>query len=579
MRYYHLTMEKKWTLNENYSENEIDQLSKDLNVNNTIAKLLIKRNIKTFDEAKKFFRPSLDDLYDPFLMKDMDLAVNRLATAVQKEEKILVYGDYDVDGTTSVAVMSGFLKSLDLDILTYIPDRYTEGYGISLQGIDYAQDNKVDLIIALDCGIRAVNQVNYAKEKGIDMIICDHHLQADKIPDAVAVLDPNRKDCKYPFKGLSGCGVGFKLIQAFCIQMDLDIEKAYEYLDLLTISIGADIVPMVDENRILAHYGLIKLSENPRPGIKALLDKAGFMKTTINITDAVFTLAPRINAAGRIASGNRAVDLLMSEDYDEAFKIAEDIENYNKNRREFDSTISEEALKIIDEDSDLQEKFTTVVYNPSWHKGVIGIVASRLIESYYRPTLVLTKGEELITGSARSIPSVDIHEVLTKCDDLLEKYGGHAMAAGLSLKEENLETFKIRFEEEVKKLVTKDDLIPRLEIEAPLGLDEITSDFYKILRQFAPFGPGNLSPSFLANNIEDVQGTRAIGVDYSHLKMWVRQAEPPSPPFSGIGFGLGRFYPDFADKKRFDMVYSLEENEWNGELNLQLNVRDLRLKE
>lgn len=570
-------MNKNWKITKINDYKIINSLVNDLGINQVLATLLYLRNITSFDEAKTFFRPSLDNLYDPFLMFNMEKAVTRLIKAIDNQEKILVYGDYDVDGTTSVALVYSFLKNqLEVDVDYYIPDRYKEGYGISLQGVDYAELNKQSLIIALDCGIRAIDQVNYAKEKNIDFIICDHHQPGDVVPQAAAVLDPMQKDCKYPFKGLSGCGVGFKLMQALCIKKDIDESLLMSYLDLLTISIGADIVSLSGENRILAYYGLKVLADSPRIGIQKMLEQAVFAKKELTITDVVFVLAPRINAAGRISSGKDAVKLLISNDEKKAEKIGQGIEVNNTNRKEIDKIITQEALQMIQEEDWFQEVWSTVIAGESWHKGVIGIVASRLIEKYYRPTIVLTLHNDMYVGSARSIKGFDIHDALHQCADLLEKYGGHTMAAGLSMKKENFLEFQKRFEDVVRKSLTPNDLIPEVEIDAELNFDEITPKFYRILKQFAPFGPDNMHPVFVTRNVYNAGFTKAVGNEGLHLKLHVKQKGVDAGEMNGIAFGLGEYAKGFQEQQLYDIVYTIGENTWQERTTLQLMVKDIR---
>ncbi|WP_452598645.1 single-stranded-DNA-specific exonuclease RecJ [Pontimicrobium sp. MEBiC01747] len=561
----------RWTLKAKPNPQTVQQLSKALQVDTSIASLLVQRGIETFEAAKDFFRPSLDDLHNPFLMKDMDKAVSRIETAIANNENILVYGDYDVDGTTAVSLMSSYLLSIYPNIATYIPDRYNEGYGVSYQGIDYASDNDISLIIALDCGIKAIDKVAYAKDKNIDFIICDHHRPGDSIPDAVAVLDPKQEDCNYPFDELCGCGVGFKLIQALALKENKTIQDLIPYLDLVATAIGADIVPIIGENRILAYYGLQVINSNPRAGFKAIISQ--LKKDILTITDVVFTIAPRINAAGRMKHGQYAVDLLTQNDITIATSYAEEIETFNTNRRETDKQITEEALKQIEEQKE-QERFTTVVYNEAWHKGVIGIVASRLIETYYRPTLVFTKSGDKLAASARSVKGFDVYNALEACSDYIEQFGGHKYAAGLTLKEENYNAFKQQFENVVKNTIDARLLTPEVTIDTQLNLSDITPKFYRILSQFAPFGPSNMSPVFMSAHLKDTGYGKCVGEDNKHLRITVTQNG--APKIVCIGFGLGDKLNLIENKKEFKAVYSIDENHWQGITSLQLKLKDIK---
>ena len=562
----------RWTLKPLPNPEKVQQLQKALGVEKAIAHLLVQRGIETFEAAKKFFRPSLTDLHDPFLMKDMEKAVIRIEQALAEGENIMVYGDYDVDGTTSVALMSSYLKTRTSQIATYIPDRYAEGYGVSYQGIDFAADNDISLIVALDCGIKAIDKVAYAKEKGVDFIICDHHRPGSEIPKAVAVLDPKREDCKYPYKELCGCGVGFKLVQALEEKQGNTIETLLPYLDLVATAIGADIVPITGENGVLAYHGLHVINTLPRNGFKAILNH--LKKETLTITDVVFIIAPRINAAGRMKHGLHAVQLLVEEDEKLAEKYAAEIEAYNAERKDADKTITEEALQLIEELKE-QERFTTVVYGEHWHKGVIGIVASRLTETYYRPTLVFTKSGDKLAASARSVKGFDVYNALEACTEHIEQFGGHKYAAGLTLNESCYEAFKNKFEEVVSQSIDKHLLTPEINADLELNLNEITPKFYRILKQFAPFGPGNMSPVFLTKNLTDTGYGKPVGQTGDHLKCSVQQL--PEPKFIGaIGFNLGEKFSLIQHKKPFDAVYSIDENEWNGNVSLQLKLRDIR---
>ena len=561
----------RWTLKPEPDSKKLEALQKALQVDAVVGTLLLQRGVETYEDAKAFFRPSLDDLHDPYLMKDMDKAVARIEKAIAKKENILVYGDYDVDGTTAVALMSSYLKSKYNLVYTYIPNRYDEGYGISYKGINFALENNFTLIIALDCGIKAIDKVVYAKELGIDFIICDHHTPGDEIPDAVAVLDPKRDDCEYPYKELCGCGVGFKLVQALAQKDGKNIDDLTEYLDLVATAIGADIVPIDGENRVLAYFGLLVINTNPRPGIKAILDKVE--KTELTITDVVFVVAPRINAAGRMEHGNYAVRLLTEVDEVLAAKYASEINNYNLDRRETDKQVTEEALKQIEEQNE-QNRLTTVVYHESWHKGVIGIVASRLTETYYRPTLVFTKSGDKLAASARSVRDFDIYEALGACSEYIEQFGGHKYAAGLTLKEENYEAFKQAFEDVVSKTIDRNLLLPEIKIDFKIDLQDISSKFYRILRQFAPFGPNNMTPVFMTDNLTDTGYGKCVGADKTHLRITVTQ--PQSNNIVAIGFGMGDKIDLISNKKPFKAVYSIDENEWKGNVSLQLKLRDIK---
>ena len=562
----------RWTLKQKPNPKKVNHLKDVLNVNDAIATLLVQRGIENYNQAKTFFRPSLNDLHDPYLMKDMDKAVARIEKAIEGNENILVYGDYDVDGTTSVALMSTYLKSIHPNIHTYIPDRYDEGYGISYQGIDFAANNNFTLIIALDCGIKAIDKIEYAKKEGVDFIICDHHRPGNKVPQAIAVLDPKQTDCNYPYKELCGCGVGFKLIQALALKEGKTAQDLKPYLDLVATAIGADIVPIDGENRTLAHFGLITINTNPRPGIKAILEQV--KKTELTITDVVFTVAPRINAAGRMKHGNYAVTLLSEKDTAKAQNYAADIEQYNLDRRETDKRITEEALNQIEAQKE-QERFTTVVYNKDWHKGVIGIVASRLIETYYRPTLVFTKSGDKLAASARSVKGFDVYNALEACSEHIEQFGGHKYAAGLTLKEHQYEAFKQAFEQVVKNTINKDLLTPEIQIDHDIELKEITPKFYRVLKQFSPHGPSNLAPVFRSNNLKDTGYGKCVGADKTHLRITVKQSECNNN-FVGIGFGLGDKINLATNNKYFSALYAIDENEWNGNTSLQFKIKDLK---
>jgi single-stranded-DNA-specific exonuclease len=560
----------RWTLKKASDKETAAKLAKDLQVDLTIAEILCQRNIETFEEAKNYFRPSLEDIHDPFLMKDMDVAVARIEAAIANNENILVYGDYDVDGTTAVSLVASYLKTIYPNIATYIPDRYAEGYGISYMGIDFAQDNDCSLIIALDCGIKALDKVAYATEKNIDFIICDHHKPGPEIPKAVAVLNAKRSDCTYPFDELCGCGVGFKLIQALGVSRNQTISHFVPYLDLVATAIAADIVPMNGENRILAYFGLQVINQSPRNGIKAIIHQT--KKTELTITDVVFIIAPRINAAGRIKHGNYAVQLLTEMDFETAIDFAASIEIFNADRKELDKQITNEALiQLIDNRE--EERFTSVVFQEDWHKGVIGIVASRLIEKYYRPTLVFTKSGDKLAASARSIKGFDVYNALEACSEFIEQFGGHKYAAGLTLAPENYENFKNKFEEVVKSTIDIELLTPEISIDAVIDLSEITPKFFRIIQQMAPFGPMNMKPTFRSTCVRDNGYGKQVGADKTHLKLNVFQGDNQKT-YNSIGFNLGNKMALVKDE--FDIVYALDENEWNGVKSVQLLLKDLK---
>ncbi|MGB6153222.1 MAG: single-stranded-DNA-specific exonuclease RecJ [Pricia sp.] len=561
----------RWTIKAKPEQHQIDALSQALNIDGLIAQLLIQRGITDYDAAKKFFRPQLSDLHDPFLMKDMDVAVARIQTAIANHENILVYGDYDVDGTTSVALLSSYLLSYYPNVATYIPDRYTEGYGVSFQGVDFAEDNGFTLIIALDCGVKAIDKVAYAKEKGIEFIICDHHRPGKNLPDAVAVLDAKRDDCSYPYDELCGCGVGFKLIQALASHRGETIDDLVPYLDLVATAIGADIVPITGENRILAYYGLQVINTNPRTGFKAIVDQ--IKKPKLTITDVVFIIAPRINAAGRMEHGQHAVNLLTETDMEKAKIFAAKIEKFNIDRRGLDKEITQEALLQIRENRE-EERFTSVVYHESWHKGVIGIVASRLTETYYRPTLVFTKSGTKLAASARSVKGFDVYNALQGCAECIEQFGGHKYAAGLTLLESQFDAFKAQFEKVVSETIDPQLLTPEIAVDAQIEFRQITPKVLRIIQQFAPFGPGNLSPVFMGEHLRDTGYAKGVGENGAHLKLSVTQHG--IGPIGGIGFNLGDKLSLVSQRKPFSAVFSLDENEWQGNVTLQLKLRDLR---
>ncbi len=559
----------RWTIKPKPDSEKVNHLAKALNVETFVASLLIQRGIETFDQAKQFFRPNLHDLHNPYLMKDMDKAVERIEKAIENNENILVFGDYDVDGTTAVSLVSSYLKTYYLNVATYIPDRYDEGYGISFKGIDFADDNGFSLIIALDCGIKSIDHVAYANERKIDFIICDHHRPGDILPNAIAVLNPKRDDCNYPYDELCGCGIGFKLIQALGENRGQNIEDLVEYLDLVATAIGADIVPMTGENRILAHFGLLVINENPRPGIQALIAQSKVK--TFSITDVVFKIAPRINAAGRIKHGNEAVALLSEFDLEQATIFASEIEKYNSDRKDLDKQITIEALNQI-EDNKEQNRFTNVVFQEDWHKGVIGIVASRLIETYYKPTLVFTKSGDKLAASARSVKGFDVYNALESCVEHLEQFGGHMYAAGMTLLPENYLNFKEAFEKTVQETILPEQLIPEIAIDAEIDFDDISPKLTRILKQFEPFGPLNMTPVFYTKNIKDTGYGKPIGKENEHLKLFVKQNSSEGIP--AIGFNLG----DKLNivKKPFEAVYTISENEFNGKIDLQLMLKDVK---
>jgi single-stranded-DNA-specific exonuclease len=561
----------RWNLKSKPNSEKVQAIQSALQVDKIIATLLVQRGIETFEQAKTFFRPTLQDLHNPYLMKDMDKAVARIEKAIANNENILVFGDYDVDGTTAVSLVSSYLRSFYPNIATYIPDRYAEGYGISYMGIDFAEDNDISLIIALDCGIKSIAHVDYAKAKNIDFIICDHHRPGPVLPDAIAVLDPKREDCSYPYDELCGCGVGFKLIQALAENRKQTIDDLVLYLDLVATAIAADIVPITGENRVLAKFGLEVINCNPRPGIKALVQNV--KKKELTITDVVFIVAPRINAAGRIKHGNEAVALLTEYDLEQAEQFASEIEQYNSDRKELDKQITKEALLQIEENNE-QNRFSTVVYQENWHKGVIGIVASRLVENYYRPTIVFTKSGDKLAASARSVKDFDVYNALEACAAHLEQFGGHMYAAGMTLLEKNYENFKNAFEKVVQETIHPDLLIPEIAYDAEIELSEIHPKLIRVLKQFEPFGPHNMTPLFLAKNVIDSGFAKTLGADDEHLKAFVRQDNSES--FGAIGFGLGNKLDLVTHKNKFDVIFSLEENEWKDVVTLQLQLRDIR---
>jgi single-stranded-DNA-specific exonuclease len=579
-------MIKRWKYKPAGDEETVSKLSRELNINKTLANLLVQRGISSFDEARNFFRPSLDSLHDPFLMLNMEKAVERISKAISNNEHILIYGDYDVDGTTAVALVYSYFKDIYYNIEYYIPDRYKEGYGISYDGIDYAYKKNISLVISLDCGIKAVEKIDYANEKNIDFIICDHHLPGDVLPAAYAILDPKQPGCEYPYKELSGCGVGFKLAQAFGIKNNIPANNIYQHLDLVAISIAADIVDITGENRILAYYGLKKINEEPRPGIESILEftnvkrvydknnkKTKFSKT-LTISDLVFIMAPRINAAGRISDGSNSVNLLKCRDKRKSYRIAEEINKFNIERRELDQNITKEALEIIENIENYGEHKSTVVYKEGWHKGVLGIVASRLIEHYYRPTIVLTLEGDTLTGSARSVKGFDIYSAIDSCSDLMENFGGHKFAAGMTIKKKNIKEFIRRFEESVTESIEKKMEMPEIEIDSELSLKDINDKFVTILNQFAPFGPGNLAPIFSTSNVRDTGYCRIVGD--KHLKMKLVENGDFSHSFDAIAFQQSDKLKIAEDNKPFSICYAIEENHWQNKVTIQLLIKDIK---
>lgn len=606
--------EKRWILREDVDVESVDKLAESLGVDKIIATLLVERGVTSFKEAKEFFRPSLDQLHDPFLMKDMDKAIERINTAIRKKERIMVYGDYDVDGTSAVALVYSYFRTIHNNIDFYIPERDTEGSGLSYKGVDYARETGVKLIITLDCGIKAVEQTRYAKSFGIDIIVGDHHLEGDELPDAVAILDPKRHDCPYPFKELAGCGIGFKIVEAYLEQKmgvrlcdhyeadDVLKRKAQEtlklkllrYLDLVVISIASDIVPIVGENRVLASYGLKVINTCPRPGLEAILyyghierrseadrtknpDNDSYFNRDLNISDLVFLVGPRINAAGRVRSAFDSVRILISDNKQQARALAEEINNYNIQRKDLDTAATEAARQRIDNDEKAKHRKSIVLVDENWHRGVVGIVASRLVEAYFKPTIIFTlSSDNLYVGSARSFKDFDIHAALEQCADLLENFGGHKYAAGVSVKPENFQAFSDRFEEVVQNSLTEIDQTPEILIDAEISFSEhITPKFVRILKQFAPFGPENNVPVFLSRRLVDTGFPRVVG--NNHLKFSAIQLDARSRSYPAIGFGLGDYYPSIKAGEAFDLVYNLEENTWNGKSETQLNVKDIRI--
>ncbi len=555
---------------------ERDHLAAELGLSPVISLLLVRRGLKTAKEVKKFFRPSLNDLEDPFLMPDMQKAVSRLNQALGEKEKILIYGDYDVDGTTAVSLVYKYLRAYTSNLYYYIPDRYDEGSGISIKGIDYAHSIGVTLIISLDCGIKAIDKIEYAKEKGIDFIICDHHMPDETLPDAVAVLDAKREDSIYPYEHLSGCGVGFKFMQAFAISNKRPFSELEKLLEFTAVSIASDIVPITGENRILAYYGLRQINSNPSLGLKGIIDVCGLSGKEITISDIVFKIGPRINASGRMMKGEEAVELLLAKDSVVARKMSENINQYNEERRELDKKITDEANAIINEFNDIDHQKAVIVYNPKWHKGIIGIVASRLTEKYYRPAVVLTKSSDLITGSARSVTGFDIYKAIEGCRDLLESFGGHTYAVGFSLKEENLEAFKQRFFQLAAEHIIPEQMIPQLDIDAILDLKEITPKFLSDLKKMSPFGPNNQKPIFCTYGVQDYGTSKLVGRDQEHIKLEIIDSKSASVPIHGIAFGMSQYNAHIKLMKPFNICYTIEESIYNGNVSFQLMIKDIQ---
>ena len=574
-----MTRECKWTVKERADADKVEKLSAEVGIDRVLADLLVKRGVETFDQARSFFRPTLEDLHDPFLMQDMDAAVERLHRAITTGEKILVYGDYDVDGTTAVALVYSFINRFTSAVDFYIPDRYDEGYGVSYKGIDWAFEGGFGLIITLDCGIKATDKAEYARSKGVDMIICDHHLPGESLPDVVAVLDPKREDCNYPFDDLSGCGVGFKLVQAYSKRYDVPFESLIPLLDLLVVSIASDLVTMVGENRTLSHFGLKQLNEDPRKGLLAMILLSNLEPGHIGIDDIVFKIGPRINAAGRMESGRLAVELLTCTQQDKAMFLGEKINENNNDRKSIDREVTKEALDMVESGRCLARENATVVYNPKWSKGIVGIVASRLVEAYYKPTVVLTKSNGFVTGSARSVAGFDLYEAIESCADLLENFGGHVYAAGLTLKEENLQEFARRIDAFISGKITSDMLVPVVDIDAVLDFSQITPKFFRILKQFQPFGPGNGNPVFCTENVYDAGNGRKVGAGGMHLKLDLIQESQPYHQIAAIAFNMADYYEYIKSGNPLDVCYSIVENYYRGNSTIQLRVRDLRERE
>ena len=569
-----MNKECKWRPKEPADPSKVSRLSAELGIDRVLAELLVRRGVETFEQARAFFRPDLKDLHDPFLMKDMDLAVERVHKAVTSKEKILVYGDYDVDGTTAVALVYSFLQRFTRDIGFYVPDRYDEGYGVSAKGIDWAAKNGYGLIITLDCGIKALEKVEYAKKKGIDVIVCDHHLPEDSLPGAVAVLDPKREDCHYPFDDLSGCGVGFKLVQAYSQRYGISFDSLLPLLDLLVVSISSDLVSMTGENRLLAHFGLKVLNESPREGLKAIIGLSMLEQGHVTVDDIVFKIGPRINAAGRMESGSLSVELLTATESEEAMLIAKKINDSNNERKSIDREITQEALEMVQDGRCLASENAIVVYNPSWNKGVVGIVASRLVEAFYKPTVVLTSSNGFVTGSARSVAGFDLYSSIEQCSDLLENFGGHVYAAGLTLREDNLKEFAVRMDRFIAGKITDEMLTPVVEIDAQLNFSQITPKFFRLLKQFQPFGPGNNNPVFMTENVYDAGFGRKVGAGGVHMKLDLIQESQPYHRIATIAFNMADCYDYIKAGNPFDVCYSIVENYYRGASSIQLRMKD-----
>ena len=574
-----MTKECKWVLKEQADPAKVEKLSAEVGIDRVLAELLVKRGVETFEAARSFFRPSLSYLHDPFLMKDMDAAVERLRKAIISKEKILVYGDYDVDGTTAVALVYSFIKRYSDNVDFYIPDRYDEGYGVSVKGVEWAVENGFTLMITLDCGIKAVDKVALSAAGGMDVIICDHHLPDEQLPEAVAVLDPKRVDCNYPFDDLSGCGVGFKLVQAYSQRYGIPFETLVPLLDLLVVSISSDLVTMVGENRVLSYYGLKQLNENPRNGLQAMIELSNLEPGHVTIDDIVFKIGPRINAAGRMETGRLAVELLTASDSASAMRIGEKINDNNNERKNIDREITQEALEMVEAGQCLARENVTIVYNPSWNKGVVGIVASRLVEAFYKPTVVLTKSNGFVTGSARSVQGFDLYQSIENCADLLENFGGHVYAAGLTLKEENLEEFARRMDSFIAGKITQEMLTPVVEIDSMLDFSQITPKFFRILKQFQPFGPGNSNPIFVTEDVYDAGNGRKVGAGGVHMKLDLIQESQPYHQIAAIAFNMADYYDYIREGNPFDVCYSIVENYDRGNSTLQLRIKDLHERE
>ena len=583
-----MPIEKRWVVKPQGNPEAVAAMAAATGISPVLANLLVQRGIDTLEKAKKFFNPQLSDLHDPFLMKDMDKAVERVERAVRNREKIMVYGDYDVDGTTAVALVYKFLRQIGhKDLLFYIPDRYTEGYGISTKGIDHAARKGATLIIALDCGIKAIEKVDYAKRKGVDFIICDHHLPAEEIPRAVPVLDPKRADCSYPFDELSGCGVGFKLVQAYCQKNGIPFQQIEPLLDLLAVSIASDIVPLVDENRILAHYGLLRLNASPSKGLLSIIKICGLDRHNITIDDIVFKIGPRINAAGRMrmdendenaapSGGYAAVNLLIEGNESLAEEFGSVIDGFNQDRKCIDRSVTQEAHDFIEAHAELKAAKSTVIYNPRWMKGIVGIVASRLIETYYRPTVVLTMSNGFVTGSARSVPGFDLYQAIESCSDLLENFGGHMYAAGLTMRPERVEEFTRRFNAYVEENIDPITLQPQVEIDSELFFSNITPAFRRDLNRFQPFGPGNPAPVFVTRGVVSHGETKLVGADCEHLRMDLMQRQKPNTTIQTIAFQQPTHYEWIRAGHPIDVCYQIVENHYRGSVSVQLRIKDIK---